>query len=253
MTASMPNPRAGLRRRLLRRLLSSSRSRRRLVGMANAVWRADLLSRSSYQPVDELGIDVAPATRERIEGRWRAMEAVLDEVGAKSALDIGAAEGFYALRIAERGIPVLAIELKQRPFDLLSLVVAERGLTNLAQTRMLVSPASAGLLPSADAVVLLAVWHHWVRYFGLDAANEVLAQVWGRTSRVLFFETGENMSDDYGLPPLGPDPRASLERFLADVCAGSEVRFLGRFPDRHLFAVIRRSPAKDQLAGDESV
>ncbi len=231
------------RARVLRQLLFWPPARRVLLPLAEAIQRTDAMMRTTYQPVDELGIEVDRATRERIDGRWLAIAPVLQEVDARSALDIGAAEGYYSLRIARRGIPVIALEAKEGPFDLLARAVRLAGLTNLGQLRLSVTPETVESLPSADAVLLLAVWHHWVRVLGLDVANSMLDRVWQRTHRVLFFETGENMPDHYGLPSLGDDPERALVEFLNGACVGGEVRLLGRFPDRHLFAVVRSDSA----------
>ena len=187
-----------------------------------------------------------------MEGRWRAIERVLDGLDVGSAMDIGAAEGFYSLRLADRGVRVIAVEAKARPVRILAAAAAaaaERsGARGLAQLRMTVGPDTVGLLPTTDATVMLSVWHHWVRVHGLAAAIDMLTRVWERTAVVLFFETGEQMTADYGLPELGPDPRSALVDLLRSACPDGEVRFLGRFPERHLFAVSRRGAGERSAA-----
>lgn len=210
-----------------------------MTSVADAVTRASDAQAKAYQPVDVLGIDVDPATRWRITARWEAMRPTIEAQAARTALDIGAAEGFYAIRLAEVGLQVLALEAKERPFRLLSAVIAARHLDGVAQLKMKVTPANIALLPSADVVLLLAVWHHWVRDFSLERAKEMLATVWARTDRVLIFETGERMAAHYGLPDFGEEPGRKIGSLLAEVCQGSEVFILGRFPDRTLFAVTR--------------
>ena len=111
------------------------------------------------------------------------------------------------------------------------------------------SPASVELLPYADVVLFLAVWHHLTRAYGLEPATAILRVVWARTRRVLFFETGEReMSPDFRLPAMEPDAQTWLTAFLAEVCEGGGVRHLGRHAafdaagnpvERNLFAVER--------------
>lgn len=235
-----PDPRRGPAGRLLRRLIQWPRGRKWLIGAASSVMVAVDETATAYQPVDVLGIAVDGVTRARIESRWEAIEPVVERVGARSALDVGAAEGFYALHMARMGMQVVALEAKERPSRILRRAVAIIDPPGqLAQLRMKVSPENVALLPEADAVLLLAVWHHWVRDYGRVEADRMLKSSWERASRVLFFETGENMPSHYGLPDLGRNPRSALEDWLLSTCPGSSVEFLGRHPDRHLFAVVR--------------
>jgi hypothetical protein len=63
------------------------------------------------------------------------------------------------------------------------------------------------------------------------------------------FDTGETeMTPDYGLPEMTPDPRSWLENYLGRTCAGSRVEHLGWHRafdpeggsvERNLFAVLR--------------
>jgi hypothetical protein len=231
--------RLSLSARFLRRLVRDRRIGRRLADLADSILRAIDARPATYQPVDVLGIDVDPGTRERIIGRWDAMRPTILAHHPRTALDIGAAEGFYAMRLAELGLQVIALEAKDRPARILARALARARIDTVSQLRMTVTPGNVPLVPSADVILLLAVWHHWVRNFGLDRANEMLRTIWSRTGRVLVFETGENMPAHYGLPDFGQDPSRGVSDFLTDVCSGSTVRFLGRFPDRSLFAVVR--------------
>jgi hypothetical protein len=106
------------------------------------------------------------------------------------------------------------------------------------------------LLPSADLVLCLAVWHHLVSDFGLETADRMLSTIWARTRRALVFETGESeMPAQYRLPAMEPDPATWIQRHLRETCPGGDVVSLGRHtalrPEggtcvRSLFAVIRR-------------
>lgn len=112
-----------------------------------------------------------------------------------------------------------------------------------------IDPGSVEILPSADVVVFLSLWHHFVRLHGLDAATAMLRSIWEHTRGVLFFDTGEDeMPEDWGLPRMEPDPETWLARFLAETCSGGTVVHLGRHAaadadgrpaERNLFAVVR--------------
>ena len=228
-----------IRRTVLRTVVRSRFVRRRLLGLLGAAQRAADAAEKAYQPVDVLGIDVDPATRWRISARWEAMRPHIEQQDPRTALDIGAAEGFYAMRLAELGLSVVALEAKERPSRVLRDALAVGRIEGVAQLRMTITPSNVTMLPNADVVLLLAVWHHWVRIHGLDTANAMLGTVWARTGRILLFETGERMPAHYGLPDPGPDPARTFGTLLGEVCADARIEALGRFPDRTLFAVTR--------------
>jgi hypothetical protein len=104
-------------------------------------------------------------------------------------------------------------------------------------------------MPTADCVLCLSIWHHFVRSYGLEAATGMLQAIWGKTGIVMFFDTGETeMTPDYRLPEMTPDPRSWLEDYLSRTCAGSRVEHLGLHRafdpeggpvERNLFAVLR--------------
>ncbi len=67
-----------------------------------------------------------------------------------------------------------------------------------------------------------------MRAEGFEAATGMLAELWQRTGKVLFFDTGENeMPASFGLPAMEPDAERWLGDFLATTCPGAAVRSLG--------------------------
>src|SRR5205085_288677 len=93
---------------------------------------------------------------------------------------------------------------------------------------LLIDPTNIVLVPETDVVVVLSVWHHFVREHGVETATEMLEQIWQRTRRMLFFETGENeMPAEFRLPPMQPDAQTWLAEFLERHCAGGTVEHLG--------------------------
>ena len=209
----------------------------------------DTFPRGLYQPVD---LPVRAATRaDGTLSRWEAIRPVLLELGVGSAVDVGANAGYFAIEIARAtGASALAVDHDPAGCRTAALAIRRSGLENVGVMQLELRPDTVGLVPQADATLLLSVWHHLVRHQGLDAAGALLAALWERTGRVLLFDTGEDeMGPDFGLPPMEPSPRAWLEHYLAGTCAGGEVRHLGEHdafgPDgepvrRNLFAVVRR-------------
>ena len=212
--------------------------------------RLDSFPHGVYQPVP--GLPVRTAKRAAgTESRWAAMERVIDRMGVETAMDVGSNAGYYPVRLARRGIAALAVDSSPTCVRTATTAVRRNRLDKMAVLALEVRPDTIGLLPTTDCTILLSVWHHLVRYQGLEVATQLLRELWERTDKVLFFDTGENeMPDEFGLPAFVPTPQAWLTDYLERTCAGGWVEHLGRHPafdvegrpaDRSLFAVIRRS------------
>jgi hypothetical protein len=213
-----------------------------------ARFRIDSFPHGIYQPVESL--PVRAATRGAgSESRWSRMFPIVHEQGVESAVDIGACEGYFSLKLAEAGIPTIAVEGDPRTYRTAIYAVRRSGLGNVGVLAMAVTPENVVAVPASDCSLCLSVWHHFVRYHGLDDATEMLSVIWERTGKVLFFDTGEDeMTPEYGLPAMTPEPRSWLGTYLAETCPGSRVEHLGTHRafdprgapcERNLFAVIR--------------
>ena len=212
-------------------------------------FRVDTFPFRVYQPLPWLGIERATRGTGTVS-RLEAMVPVLEAERVESVLDVGCNVGYYVLRLAEQGFRCVGVEDDPPAYRTALLAMRRSRLENVGLQIMHVTPVSADLLPAADATLLLSTWHHFVRSFGFEGATEIVRQVWGRTERVLFFDTGaDEMGDEYGLPPLEPDPRSWIERYLREHCQLSEILHLGEHdafsPEgrpvrRDLFAAVRR-------------
>jgi methyltransferase family protein len=186
-----------------------------------------------YQPVPVLGRNDA-SRAQGTESRWRAIEAVIDSVPPDAlrpatGLDIGANTGYFTIALAEKGISTVAVEPAPLCYRTAMLAIRRAGLTGRAAVLVLaLDPSNQVLLPEADVVLCLSVWHHFVREFGFETATTMLEQIWRQTRMMLFFETGEDeMPTEFGLPSLEPDAQAWLAAFLATHCEGGSVEHLG--------------------------
>ena len=184
------------------------------------------------------------------DSRWRAIAPVLEQTGARTALDLGCNVGFFTIKMAQAGIATVGVE--SHPTFYRTAVYATRRLRlrNVGILSLTLAPETVGLLPAVDAVLFLALWHHLVRSHGLAEATTMLEAIWSRTKQALVFETGEReMPPSYGLPPMTPDPASWLAGYLERACEGGEVTSLGTHPAvapdgteclRNLLAVVRR-------------
>jgi hypothetical protein len=186
---------------------------------------------------------------ESTKTRWDKIAPLVDAHGVRSVVDIGSSAGWFGFRLAERGIPTIAVERSPRGLRLGLYTRKKSGLDDVSFLAMEVTPSTAELLPAADCVLLLSVWHHFVREWGFEVATEMLEGIWEKTGSLLFFETGEDeMPASWQLPPMLPDARSWLTDFLAEVCAGASIVHLGLHealgPDnepwrRNLFVAVR--------------
>lgn len=217
-----------------------------------ARFRLDVLTGMDYQPLP--GVRTLRLQRARRDsGSWSRLEQiahVVEEVGASTAVDVGANSGFFSLALAERGLDVVAIEPDPKYARVLDFMARRAQVHGVvARMALTINEQTLDLVPVADAVLLLSVWHHMVRYSGLDAATSIVRQLWAHTRKVLFFDTGQKeMGAEFRLPDMTPSPREWIESYLRETCADGEVRHLGSHQAfdprgtpvmRELFAVVR--------------
>jgi hypothetical protein len=214
--------------------------------------KLDAMPDGIYQPVP--GLPVRRAKRAiGTQSRWEAMDPVIERLGVRSAMDVGANAGYFPVKLALRGIPVVAIDSNQRSVRTTGTAVRRNHLDNVAVMDLELRPDTVALLPATDCTLVLSLWHHLVREHGLGVATQLLEQLWTRTAKVMFFDSGEEeMPAWFGLPRMVPTPQAWLTDYLRETCTGGGVEYLGRHrafdaagrpTDRGLFAVIREEPS----------
>jgi hypothetical protein len=131
--------------------------------------------------------------------------------------------------MSEIGVSTIGVDVQSKELRIAAFVRRKLKALNVGLLSMHVDPETIRLLPAADTVLLLSVWHHWVKEFDLPAATLMLQEVWQRTNRLLFFETGENeMPDEYRLPQMLPSAEEWLASYLRDTCSSSRVQCLGQ-------------------------
>lgn len=211
-------------------------------------FRIDEFPHGVYQPVPSLPI--RSATRATgSESRWEAILPVLREQAVETAVDIGACEGYFSIMLGKAGVPTIALEGDPAMYRTAIFAVRRSGLEDVGVLALRLTPENVVAVPAADCVLCLSIWHHFVRYDGLHGATRMLETIWARARNVLFFDTGENeMTPEYRLPEMRPDPRSWIAGYLSETCKGSRIEHLGLHAafdpsgapcERNLFAVIR--------------
>jgi hypothetical protein len=214
-------------------------------------FRIDTFPQGLYQPVSSLPKHAARDAARGVgsESRWSAMFPVIRSQEVASAIDIGACEGYFSIELGADGISTIAIESNPGNIRTALLAVRRSGTRNVGVLAMEVTPDNVVTLPTSDCVLCLSIWHHFVRNYGFAEATATLEAIWQQTRKVMFFDTGETeMTPDYRLPTMTPDPRSWLTNYLARTCSRSRIEHLGCHRafdpsgnpcERNLFAVIR--------------
>ncbi len=210
--------------------------------------RLDSFPYGRYQPISVLPGRVA----KRADGtfsRWEAIAPVIRREGVRTAVDIGAGEGFFSITLGSLGVTTIALEAAPTAQRTALLAVRRSKLDNVGVLAFEVREDTVEMIPPADATIFLSLWHHIVKAAGLDGATRITRAIWDRTAKVMIFDTGENeMNASFGLPRMLPDGRTWLERYLATTCPGSRIEYLGSHAAfdaagdpcvRNLFAVVR--------------
>ena len=191
-------------------------------------FRFDVFPTLHYQPLPWLGLNTAKRG-EGTEARWQAIEQSLDN-SIKTALDIGCNVGYFCFSLALKRIPTLGVDMDDRLLRIARYAARKIQVPGAGFCNLLIDRNTVALLPQADLVLLLSVWHHWVRAYGLEDASQMLAAVWKRSNKVLFFETGEaEMPPEFGLLALKTSARAWLEDYLRATCSDATVTWAGSF------------------------
>ena len=192
-------------------------------------FRYDTFPRLPYQPLPALGKGDARRSDGTVQ-RWAVIEEQIRGAAIGSAMDVGCQIGYFDFALAEKGIPTLGVDLEDRSLRIARYAARKTETNDVGFLCMAVSPTTVGLLPTVDLVLVLSIWHHWVRAYGLEGATVILSRLWERCRVTMFFETGENeMPADYGLPAMLPTPKEWVGAYLEKTCAGAEVAHLGQF------------------------
>ena len=222
-------------------------------GVDAALFRIDNFPRPDYHPADDAGDDAGDGARRSAgaRSRWARIAPLLEPAPpvVATALDIGCNGGYFTVNLARRGVAVVGVEREPKFRRTVTTALRRAGLSDAGVLDMDVTPTTVDLLPSVDMVLFLSVWHHMVKAWGIDVADDLLRSIWGTTRAVMFFDSGEaEMPASWGLPDLGPDAAVWYADHLERTCESSRVVALGRHqafgPEgepchRTLFAVVR--------------
>ena len=126
-------------------------------------------------------------SRAQTEKRWRLIKTKLVKDNIKNLLDLGSAEGFFLKKTAKLNIMSIGIEADERKYFLSSSLSEDKKIYGVINTT--INTKFLKLLPEFEATLYLSVHHHIAASLGKIEANIILAEVYKKTKKSLFFET----------------------------------------------------------------
>jgi len=195
--------------------------------------------RLDYQPLPWIGIHEAEIRGKATYSRWEQISKNLPPQKGKVALDIGSCYGFFSIKMAERGYIVFGIDFNPKHIEIARYAVPDEFRRSCHFLELKITPDNVNTLPSTNYTLLLSVWHHWVKHFGLLNATKMLKSVWGKTQEGIFFESGEGEVVVQFDLPFSPDKaREWLQEYLEQTCDGAIVEVLsehqvGKYKNYH--------------------
>jgi len=162
-----------------------------------------LITRYFFTPVKALYHPVVLGNKrfdaKRDKGSRERLQVISSVIGDKpsSILDVGSAEGYFSMNLAQKGNFVVAVEGKKERALIGQIISRNNTVNNVSFYNLNLDENHAIALPDFDNVLCLAVWHHWVRIYGLEYANRLLVIIWSKTKKRMFFETGLDELPEY--------------------------------------------------------
>src|SRR5262245_15956783 len=89
--------------------------------------KLDALPDGVYQPVPRLPVRRAKRAV-GTQSRWAAMKPVIQGLGVRTAMDVGANAGYFPIKVAELGIPSVAVDSDQKNVRTTAMAVRRNGL-----------------------------------------------------------------------------------------------------------------------------
>lgn len=178
----------------------------------------------NYQPVYGLkGVIKNPARTS--DDRCKVIHEAMGDVAGSHVLDIGASLGYLSFYLADRGATVEAWEVSPQNAEVAQLISHINGIPAAIKTKEL-NLKTAQNVPNDmfDAVMVLSVFHHIIRFQGLEETQKMV-KILLQKAPVLFVELAKK-GEDPSLPWDESQPQNELDIFKGlDV----EIQKIGSF------------------------
>ena len=175
-------------------------------------------AQGTYQPVLRNGRYEGSDPRDCVE-RWRLIEPHIPK-DARSAADLGCGQGYFPLRLAERGLVSIGVDSSGPLLDMAWRQVRLNDRRGVGFINATVSHEFVDQMPAVDVVIFFSLLHHLMYLNNVEWCAELLRRLRPKVKQAMFFDMGQSNEPFHEwsalLPDMGPDPGAWIVRFLGD-------------------------------------
>jgi len=173
-------------------------------------------TQGSYQPVLRRGVFTGVDPRS-CEARWQVIEPHLP-ADAKTAMDLGCAQGYFCLKLAGRGLTAIGVDTDGAIIDTAWRQARLNDLTGVGFVKDAVSHEFVDRMPEVDVVIFFSLLHHLMYINNIEWCAELLRRLRPKVRKAMFFDMGQSNEPFHEwsalLPNMGPDPGVWLVDFL---------------------------------------
>lgn len=123
--------------------------------------------------------------------RLDAINSFLPENEAFSVIDIGCNLGFFTFKMAERGGFCIGIDYGRNEILAAKALAHKHSVDNIVFSQKEITAKNAYLLPKADMVICLSIFHHWIRKLGQEQTRIIMQGLADSSNKYLIFDTGQ--------------------------------------------------------------
>ena len=124
-------------------------------------------------------------------GRLDAINSFLPENEALSVIDVGCNLGFFTFKMAERGGFCIGIDYGRNEILAAKALAYKHSVDNIVFAQKEITPENASLLPKADMVICLSIFHHWIRKLGEQKSLKIMQGLADSANKYFVFDTGQ--------------------------------------------------------------
>lgn len=200
-------------------------------------------TQGAYQPVLRHG-RFEGADPRSCEARWNVIEAHVPP-DARTAVDLGCAQGFFCLKLAARGLTAIGVDSGGSIIDTAWRQARLNDLKGVGFINDDISHDFIDRMPEVDVVIFLSLMHHFMYLNDVAWCAELLRRLRPKVKKAMFFDMGQSNEPFHEwsawLPDMGTDPGAWLVRFLAEN-GFPDSKVIGYVPaDRHRDPNVKRA------------
>ena len=124
-------------------------------------------------------------------GRLDAINQFLPDNAQPTILDVGCNLGFFTFNMAKRGGFSIGIDYGRNEILAAKALAHKHSVNNIVFSQMEVTPENASLLPKADMVICLSIFHHWIRKLGEADSLRIMKGLADSANKYFVFDTGQ--------------------------------------------------------------